>query len=574
MAAAGDPPGSFYAGASSPCLPRRGTVPTTPATTGDPAPVVIVGGGPTGIAAAILLAQHGLPVAVLERHLGVYPHPRAVHLDDEVHRILQQLGIGTAFAGISRPGAGLRVLDAHHRVLAEFRRPPTGPHGYPQANMFDQPDLERLLRDHLARNHPRVTLHQGVEVVAIDAGRPGVPPAVAFRRARRDAEPGDEVQRLTAVAVLGCDGAGSTTRGSIGGGWRDLRFEERWLVVDGRSPYPLSEWDGVDQVADPQRAATFMRVGTDRYRWEFRVHPGEDEDALRAPRRLERLLSPWIADVPPADLELLRCATYTFRARVADRWRRERVFLLGDAAHLTPPFIGQGLGAGLRDAANLAWKLARVLAGDAPEALLDSYEAERRRHAVQQIRLARTTGWALTGGGGAGAAVRRGALRAVFRVPGLAPKLLDRGSPPLRGSALTEGRRRVGARSLVGTLIPQPEVTDGDTSRPLDAVLGLGPAILGPAAPDADLLALATRIGAGVFTVDGHHGSASFADAGAIEDGGVLSQWLSDAGATAVVLRPDRVVLAVARSPKDPGRELAVAPACARLMRTGSRSPV
>jgi 3-(3-hydroxy-phenyl)propionate hydroxylase len=540
-------------------------VPTTPATTGDPAPVVIVGGGPTGIVAAILLAQHGLPVVVLERHLGVYPHPRAVHLDDEVHRILQQVGIGTAFAQISRPGAGLRVLDADHRVLAEFRRPATGPHGYPQANMFDQPDLERLLRDHLARHHPRVTLHQGVEVVAIDAGRSGAPPVVSFRGARGNAEPGDELRRLTAAAVLGCDGASSMTRGSIGSGWRDLRFEERWLVVDGRSPYPLSDWEGVDQVADPQRAATFMRIGGARYRWEFRIRPGEDEDALRAPRELERLLSPWIADVPPAEFQLLRCASYTFRARVADRWRRERVFLLGDAAHLTPPFIGQGLGAGLRDASNLAWKLARVLAGDAPEGLLDSYEDERRRHAVQQIRLARTVGWALTGGGGAGAAVRRGALRAVFRVPGLAPKLLDRGSPPLRRSALTEGRRRMGARSLVGTLAPQPEVTDDDTTRPLDAVLGLGPAILGLAAPDADLLALATRIGARVFAVDGHHGSASSADVGVLDDGGVLGRWLRDVGATAVVLRPDRVVLAVARSPRDPGRELAASPACAQL---------
>jgi 3-(3-hydroxy-phenyl)propionate hydroxylase len=573
-------------------------VSTPPTTTAGSAPIVIVGGGPTGLTAAILLAQHGLPVTILERHRAPYPHPRAVHLDDEVHRILQQVGIAPAFARISRPGAGLRVLDAGQGVLAEFRRSPHGPHGYPQANMFDQPDLEGLLRDRLASSHPEVAFHRGVEVTDVRTAAPGgvgsggsVGPvgSVASSTARaprpvvrfRDAGVADgPVRQIEAAAVLGCDGATSIVRERIGSTWRDLGFEQRWLVVDGRSPYPLAAWDGVDHVADPRRAATFMRVGEDRYRWEFRLHAHEDEDVLQQPAELRRLLSPWLGDLPPEAVELLRSAGYTFRARVARRWRSGRVLLLGDAAHLTPPFIGQGLGAGLRDASNLSWKLARVLTGDAPDSLLDSYESERRRHVTHQIRLARTVGWALTGtgreAGHAGDAARRGALRAVLRLSRLAPGAVDRGSPALRGSSLTAGRRPTGRRSLIGTLVPQPDVIDGEVTRALDEILGRRSAVLTLTAPDPELLALAARIGARVLYVDGCplRGTSPTPGVRTIDSGGTLARWLGDVRATAAVVRPDRVVVAVAGSSTRPGRELAAFGACEALAMTPDRSLV
>jgi 3-(3-hydroxy-phenyl)propionate hydroxylase len=520
----------------------RGIVTTTPVHARGSDPVVVVGAGPTGITAAILLAQRGLPVVVLERHLGVYPLPRAVHLDDEVRRILQQVGVGPAFDGISRPGSGMRVLDARHRVLAEFRRPSTGPHGHPQANMFDQPDLEQLLRAHLAAHHPEVRVHEGVEVEAVIPS--GTRPVVRYR----DLDAG-AVRELPALAVLGCDGANSLTRRALGSRWRDLRFEEPWLVVDGRCPRRLATWDGVDQICDPARAATFMRVGDDRYRWEFRMRPGEDLELLSQPAHLDALLEPWLRGVPRDEFHLLRCSSYTFRARVADRWHRDRVFLLGDAAHLTPPFIGQGLGAGLRDAVNLVWKLELVVSGRAPAQLLDTYQAERRRHVVHQIRLARTAGWALTGGGGAGAALRRGVLRTVFRVPGLAPRMLDRSSPPLRGGALTSGHRRFGSAALIGTLVPQPRI--GDDMRPLDELLGSGPSILCRVSPDDELRGLATQMHARLFRVG---------------EGGTLAGWLAASGASAAVIRPDRVVLSIARSLDRPGAELARRPACAWLI--------
>ena len=179
-----------------------------------------------------------------------------------------------------------------------------------------------------------------------------------------------DLQTFTGRAVLGCDGASSTIRQLAGIPMEDLGFTERWLVVDIRAVGGLDTWDGVEQICDPARAATFMHVTGDRYRWEFRLLDGEDEAGLITPQALGRLLKPWTGRTDLGGLQIVRTATYTFRARLASRFRAGRVFLLGDAAHLTPPFIGQGLAAGLRDADNVAWKLAYVLTGRAGQDLL------------------------------------------------------------------------------------------------------------------------------------------------------------------------------------------------------------
>ena len=174
-------------------------------------------------------------------------------------------------------------------------------------------------------------------------------------------------------------------RGQIGSTMRDLKFEQRWLVVDVATDADLHQWEGVHQVCDPVRAGTYMRIGETRYRWEFRLLAGESAEDFRTSAALRSLIEPWTAGVSDDDSDLLRVAEYTFRAQIADRWRRGNVFLLGDAAHLTPPFIGQGMGAGLRDAMNLAWKLAGVLTGALAPNLLDTYERERKPHARQMI---------------------------------------------------------------------------------------------------------------------------------------------------------------------------------------------
>lgn len=506
----------------------------------DAVPVLIVGAGPTGLTCAILLARRGIRSLVVERHPEVYPLPRAVHLDDEVLRILQQAGVADAFTAISRPALGMRLLDGRMSTIAEFRRDrPLGLHGWPQANLFDQPDLELLLREGLAR-HPEAELLSEAEVEHIDPGDATHPARV---RIRHLADGG--VRTVAAQVVLGCDGANSLVRQTIGTPLRDLGFEEQWLVVDVRCTADLDVWDGVDQVCDPRRAATFMRIGPDRYRWEFRMHPGETIDDLTTPSALARLLTPWTGDVPADELQFVRNVAYTFKARVANRWRNGRLFLLGDAAHLTPPFIGQGMGAGLRDAANLSWKLAAVNADPTGhDAFLDTYESERKPHATRMIRLAVTTGWAMTGGQDRAAALRRHLLSAAFRLPMVATRLTESLTIRLRSGPLVIPRGPV-RPGLSGTTLPQPLVTIDGTDHRLDDLIGTGYTLVTRTPPPQSFTRIAehlnaTIVHAGSHTIeiirpDGRRRTA--ADT-------TLHTWLRHGRATTALIRPDRIVLA------------------------------
>ncbi|MFD3450745.1 bifunctional 3-(3-hydroxy-phenyl)propionate/3-hydroxycinnamic acid hydroxylase [Streptomyces sp. NPDC058691] len=497
-------------------------------------PVVIIGAGPVGVTAALLLAKRGVRSLILERHQDIYPLPRAVVVDDEVRRILQSVGIHEEFATISRPGRGLRLLDARHRLIAELPRSPHGHHGYPQTSMFDQPELERLLRDALPR-HPECELWTGTEVTSLTQDPSGhhgptTPVRVAFRRDGSDKE-----QYLWADAVLGCDGASSLTRHAIDATWNDLHFQERWNVIDVRTTRQVRTWEGAEQICCPTQPATFMRVGEDRYRWEFRLPEDEHLDGPDGNQRLRKLVAPWV-DLPPhapwdSDFDVIRQAQYTFRARLADRWRQGRIFLLGDAAHLTPPFIGQGLCAGLRDAHNLTWKLARVLRHEAPEALLDTYEHERKPHARHMIRLAVTVGWAMTGGQDHAAAIRRTLVGAACRIPGVTRTISRDLSPALKAGPLVRRRRRLTGRVLAGTYSPQPWVLhDGNRVR-LDDLLGTSFALLTTVPPTPQMTAVTTALGAHTL------------HAGALGDDGTLASWLATGRADAVLLRPDRIVM-------------------------------
>ncbi len=485
--------------------------------------VVVVGAGPTGMVVAGLLAQHGLSTTVLERHSEPYHRPRAVHLDDEAVRVLQRLGVHERFASVSRPAAGLRLLDASLRPFAEFRRSdPLGRHGHPEANLFDQPDLEDLLR-------VTVPVRRGVAVTGIEDGAAGIRVTVEHLGSGR-------TEHLDAAAVLGCDGAASTVRTAIGSRLHDLGFTQRWLVVDLRCTLALDTWGGVDQICDPRRAATFMHLTGDRYRLEFRMHPGETEADLLA--RLPVLTAPWLRAVPRSSWEVIRCAEYTFRARIADRWRRGRVLLLGDAAHLMPPFIGQGLGAGLGDAHNLAWKLAAVLDGTADDALLDTYPAERAPHARAVIRTAVRIGRAMTGGNGLVAALRRPVVAGLLRLPGAEARALAAVTTRYPASPWVDRRARPG--DLPGTVCPQPHVALDGAPVLLDDVLGPGWALLGSGPVDPRLAQRARALGAR------HAGLAPDATGAdvVVTDDGTIRRWLRSGRASAVLLRPDRVVSA------------------------------
>ena len=492
-----------------------------PRTTADPVPVVIVGAGPVGVTAATLLGRYGVDCLVLDRWDGVYPQPRAVHLDDEIYRVLVRLGIAEQFAALSRPTRGLQLIDRNHRVFAVLDRSgDDGRHGHPRANMFDQPELEHLLRTNL-KDQTTVSLRGNVEVTDLAQDGQG-----RVRVDFTDRLTGEH-ESVLATYVLGCDGANSVVRTAIGATMEDLEFDQRWLVIDVASKVELDQWEGVHQVCDPARAATYMRIGDTRYRWEFRLLEGETAADFESVEVLQPLIGPWVEGIPSDQLELVRVAEYTFRAQLADRWGDRNVFLLGDAAHLTPPFVGQGLCAGVRDSMNLTWKLAGVLSGDLPESVLDTYEEERKPHALAMIRLAKLIGVSMTQGGKAGDLLRKAIAPRLHWIPGLRDRLLDGETPPLRRTGLVEG---LGLRkSLNGRLCPNALLADG--TRYDDVTRGGFVFVTGVPLSLQQRALLGDR-GTEVLEVG---------------PGSSLYTWLEDGHATAALVRPDFTVLRAGR---------------------------
>lgn len=481
--------------------------------------VVIVGAGPTGTVLAILLGRLGHSVVVVERQATPYPLPRAVAVDSEIARVLQACGIGPGLRANSEPAETYEWRSATGATLLKFVGKGDGPSGWPQTLMVNQPLLEQMLAERL-RELPNVTVLRGCDVVGLEEFPGGI--RVAYR--------GHDDGVLEATYVVGCDGANSSVRLMLDLPFEDLGFFYDWLVVD-VIPHEHRVYDPINlQICDPRRPTTLVSGGPGRRRWEFMRLPHEDPSLLSGADSAWRLLEPW--DIRPDNATLERSANYTFRARWAARWRDGRALLAGDAAHQMPPFAGQGMCSGIRDAANLAWKLDLVLRGHAGDALLDAYERERMANVKAVINFSIELGKVICIPDEEAAAARDASMIAALRdgrpaatppVPGIEDGIVDTASP------------------LAGTVFIQAAVDDG-TVQLFDEALGTGFRLLAATEVthlvDPALLDWFASIG-GVVVGFGPGSGVRDAD-------GRYGRWFARNGVTAVIQRPDFYVYGTA----------------------------
>ena len=328
--------------------------------------VVIVGGGPVGMTLSIALSHLGLRNIVVEREAGVFPLPRAIVMDAEIHRSLLRLGLGKQLEPCLTPMHAADFVDSAGSQLMGIELTGIRLFGVPAVSRHYQPELESMLRDEAARRG--ATLVFGRSVARIAQSDDSV--CVTC----------DDGSQITAPWMVGCDGASSFVRKTSDIELEDLGFDQDWLVVDLLVPDKVSAGlpDVTRQVCDRLRPTTLVNGHREYYRFEFQLQPSEDPSRMRESDVVWQLLKPWISK---EKAEIVRIATYRFHAVVAREMRNRRVFIAGDAAHQMPPFMGQGLNSGMRDALNLSWKLALVAQGSARETLLDTYALERIPHA-------------------------------------------------------------------------------------------------------------------------------------------------------------------------------------------------
>jgi 2-polyprenyl-6-methoxyphenol hydroxylase-like FAD-dependent oxidoreductase len=489
--------------------------------------VAIVGYGPVGAALAIQLAQRGRSVVILERWPEPYPLPRAVHFDHEAARILQSCGLGADLEKIGEPAEVYEWRNASGQTLLRFGRVGLGLSGWPESSMFTQPALEACLEQRVDELD-LIEVRRGAAVEGlVDTGDHVTVTGPGFD--------------VSARYAIGCDGANSTVRGLMEVPVVDLGFFYDWLIVDVVLHEPR-EFDPINlQICDPARPTTAVSGGPGRRRWEFMRLPHERLDDMNDERVAWELLAPW--DVHPGNAALERHAVYTFNARYAEDWRRGRVLLAGDAAHLMPPFAGQGLCSGLRDAANLGWKLDLVLSGAAPDALLDSYTEERMHHARAVIDFSIELGKVICVPNPAEAAVRDEAMVAsltgeLAEIPPL---------PPLDGGLFHS------TDPHAGRLFPQGVVEMGGRRDRLDQLVAPGWRLLtvDPAGLDAD--PWFEGIGGSVIRIGPREDAVDVVDVD-----GTYTRWFESSRVTWALERPDFHVFGTAGSAGDAAALLTV----------------
>lgn len=490
------------------------------------ADVAIVGYGPTGQVLALLLGRLGHTVTVIDRWPDLYPLPRAVHFDHEVARILQAAGVIDDINAIAETIDTYQWRSADRQMLLELDWRGIGPSGWPISNMFSQPDLERVIDRHVKRQ-PGITVHQGWSATALRQDAEGVDLDIE-RGEVRDGHwtPTGERDSVRARWVIGADGANSFVRRALGIQMHDLGFAFDWLVVDVK-PRTEREWTPKTwQLCDPKRPTTVVPGGPGRRRWEFMLLPGEQAADMNRSNVAWQLLAPW--DITPANADLERHAVYTFRGQWALQWQQGRVLLAGDAAHLMPPFAGQGMCSGLRDSIALAWRLDAVLAGRLGAQVLDSYGPERSNHVQQLIGFSIELGKVICITDPAIAAQRDRDMIGAQQQPGYAP-------PPPPQPQLGAGLWMPEAPGA-GLLGFQGEVETADGRRGrFDDLFGMHPVLIARDAAVLDGIAPAHRA-----ALQSHGAVLAHIGAGGLKDvGGTYGAWLDRLGCVAVLMRPD-----------------------------------
>ncbi|MGB4558232.1 MAG: bifunctional 3-(3-hydroxy-phenyl)propionate/3-hydroxycinnamic acid hydroxylase [Burkholderiaceae bacterium] len=506
--------------------------------------VVVVGAGPTGLILANLLGVYGVQTVLIERNADLVDQPRAVTIDDESLRTLQATGLIDDVLRDVVQGYGVHYFSWTGQLFARIE-PTSTEYGYPKRNAFRQQVLVRQLKEGLQRfAHVRLLFEH--ELIALNQDQ---------NRVRLTLQHGGLSQTLDCDYLVACDGGRSSVREHLGIELKGSSYAEQWLIVDlldRSNPFRHTR-----TYCDPERPAIRLPGPHGVLRYEFMLHPGEvpeqvlDEDQIRH----------WIAQREPADarLTIARKVVYGFQARVAERWREGRVFLAGDAAHLTPPFAGQGMNSGVRDAANLAWKLAAVLKAQLSPRLLLSYETERKPHASALIKMAQRIGRFMQPKSVFSALLTQGALKLCSLYPPARDYVLQLKFKPkprfLAGFFVSPAGPPPVKQSLPpGQLLSQPwvELAGGKRVR-LDEVLGQGFAALSWAAPASGRqLGLFQRRGIALKQVHLLRQNEDFLavlpesiDAITLRDcEGVLATLLDQAGYDTLLLRPDRYLLA------------------------------
>lgn len=481
--------------------------------------VLVVGLGPVGQLLSLLLGRQGVSVIAIDRAHEPHDSPRAAVIDDEVLRILQSAGVDETVLANSQVQEEVSFVTHRGRKVV-LLRPVDGTQGHPPLVSINQPAIERALVERI-ENTPGVELRWRRELDRLDQDLHGTEATVRAPEGKRE--------RIRAHWMIGCDGGGSLVRQLLGIEFGGSTFRQRWLVVDVRVDRPLASVPHPHFYGDRRRPIVSLPMSPGRHRWEWMLHPGEDPDPFVEPGALRARIEPWLNG---ESVEIERSAVYTFHARMAARWRERQVLLAGDAAHVMPPFAGQGFSSGARDAANLSWKLVAVLGG-APESLLDTYELERRPHVQAMTRLALTLGSFVQTTNRGTAAVRDTWLNALV-ASGIAGWMQNRIKPvpAYADGAFAVRPHRLPFQRVVGSQFPQPRVQVAEKLVRLDDLIG--PRWCGLSLPGTNVETL-TALGLPVLVA-----SHDFHD---VE--GVISHWLSSHDASWVLLRPDRFVYAL-----------------------------